>query len=288
MSEKSPALQPLAADADAANPWDQAAIGWNAHAGPIRAWLRVSTELMLLSAGVSAGQRVLDVAAGTGEQTLEIAARVGLSGSVVATDLSARTLEFAAARATDAGVSTVETLACDGEELPFADASFDAVVCRLGLMLFAAPDRGLAQMHRVARPGAKASVLVFSAPENNPCLAILASTAARHAGLERPDPFAPGSLLSLGRAGALQAMFAKAGFQAVQSTRLNAPFVMPSARHYVDFVRDSGAPVIKMLAHLGPRAQEEAWSEMEQRLESFTTETGWAGPNELLLVTGTR
>lgn len=64
--------------------------------------------------------------------------------------------------------------------------------------------------------------------------------------------------------------------------------MLPSARHYIDFVRESGAPVIKMLAHLAPGAQQEAWNEMEQLLASFDTDTGWAGPNELLLVTGTR
>lgn len=39
---------------------------------------------------------------------------------------------------------------------------------------------------------------------------------------------------------------------------------------------------------LKTEAQQEAWSEMEQRLASFDTGIGWAGPNELLLVTGTR
>ncbi len=284
MSDPSP-TEPSSAEP---NTWDQAASGWNAHSGILRAWLRTSTDLMLVSAGVGTGMRVLDVAAGSGDQTLDIATRVGTTGSVVATDLSAQTLVHAAQRAAEAGHTHVETLQCNGEALPFAESSFDAVVCRLGLMLFMSPEKGLAEMHRVAKPGGKVSVLVFSAPENNPCIGILASTAAKHAKLERMDPFAQGSLLSLGRAGALQAMFVQAGFGAVGSTTLSAPFLLPSARHYVDFVRESGAPVIKMLAHLSPGAQEEAWSEMEQRLESFNTANGWAGPNELLLVTGTR
>ena len=268
--------------------WDQAAAGWNAHTEEIRAWLRASTELMLMSAGIGAGMRVLDVAAGAGDQTLNIAARVGNGGSVVATDLSAQTLGYAQTRATEAGYGNVETLHCDGQNLPLAEGSFDAVVCRLGLMLFADPRQGLAEMLRVVRPGGKVSVLVFSTPENNPCLGIMASTAARHGKLTGMDPFRPGSLLSLGRAGELEAMFRQAGFGATVSTTVSAPFMLPSARHYIDFVRESGAPVIKMLAHLDPGAQQDAWSEMEQRLAGFETGTGWAGPNELLLVTGTR
>jgi len=270
------------------NSWDQAAAGWNAHTGIIHSWLRRSTELMLVSAGIAAGMRVLDVAAGAGDQTLDVAARVGSAGSVVATDLSAQTLGYAAARAAAAGHGNVETLHCDGENLPFADNTFDAIVCRLGLMLFSAPRRGLEEMHRVVRPGGKVSALVFSAPENNPCLGILASTAARHGKLAGMDPFRPGSLLSLGRAGELETMFGQAGFGATVSTTVSAPFMLPSARHYIEFVRESGAPVIKMLEHLAPAAQQEAWNEMEQLLSRFETGAGWAGPNELLLVTGTR
>jgi ubiquinone/menaquinone biosynthesis C-methylase UbiE len=270
------------------NPWDRAASGWNAHTGAIRAWLRASTDLMLLSAEIGAGMRVLDVAAGAGDQTLDVAARVGTGGSVLATDLSEGSLGYARARAIDSGYTNIETLQCDGQDLPLADGSFDAVVCRLGLMLFPDPSRGLTEMHRVVRPGGKVSVLVFSTPENNPCLGIMASTAARHGKLTGMDPFKPGSLLSLGRAGELETMFEQAGFSATVSTTLSAPFMLTSARHYIDFVRQSGAPVIAMLAHLAAEEQQEAWREMEQRLTRFDTAGGWAGPNELLLVTGTR
>lgn len=285
MSDLSRTASPLAAEP---NPWDEAAAGWNAHTGIIRTWLRASTDLMLLSAGIDTGMRVLDVAAGAGDQTLDIAVKVGHAGSVVATDLSGQTLGYARTRVTEAGYGNIETLQCNGQNLPLGDSSFDAVVCRLGLMLFSEPRQGLTEMHRVVRPGRKVSALVFSAPEKNPCLGIMASTAAKHGKLIGTDPFKPGSLLSLGRAGELEAMFRQAGFSATISTTVSAPFMLPSARHYIDFVRESGAPVIKMLAHLNPEAQQEAWSEMEQRLASFDTGTGWAGPNELLLVTGTR
>ena len=128
----------------------------------------------------------------------------------------------------------------------------------------------------------------LSKSEANPCIGILASTAAKHGKLAGQDPFRPGSLLSLGGAGRLEEMFRQAGFGATTSTTVSAPFMLPSARHYIDFVRESGAPVVQMLAHLDPAAQEAAWNEMEQRLAGFDTASGWAGPNELLLVTGRR
>lgn len=71
---------------------------------------------MLGMAGVKPGAHVLDVAAGAGGQTLDIAQRVGPRGSVLATDIE--------------------------------NARFDAVVCRMGLMLFLDPLQGLREMKR--------------------------------------------------------------------------------------------------------------------------------------------
>jgi ubiquinone/menaquinone biosynthesis C-methylase UbiE len=64
---------------------------------------------MLDGAGVRAGARVLDVAAGAGGQTLAAARRVGPAGHVLATDLSPAILEHAAAAARSAGLENVET-----------------------------------------------------------------------------------------------------------------------------------------------------------------------------------
>jgi ubiquinone/menaquinone biosynthesis C-methylase UbiE len=50
----------------------------------------------------------------------------------------------------------------DGQALPFADATFDAVLCQLGLMFFPDPARGLAEFRRVLRPRRRAAVCVIS------------------------------------------------------------------------------------------------------------------------------
>jgi ubiquinone/menaquinone biosynthesis C-methylase UbiE len=97
---------------------------------------------MLQMAEVGSGMRVLDIAAGAGDQTLDIAQRVGPTGYVLATDLSPAILEFAMGNARRAGFGNVETQVADGENLRVAEASFDAAICRLGLMFFPDPARG--------------------------------------------------------------------------------------------------------------------------------------------------
>lgn len=270
------------------NQWEKAASGWNDHTPQIRAWLRTATDAMLEMAGVKPGARVLDVAAGAGDQTLDAAARVGPAGHVLATDLSPAILAFAQANAAAAGYANVETRVADGEELPVEDAAFDASICRLGLMFFPDPSRGLREMHRALRPGGGACTVVFSRPEANPCVAILMQTALKHAGLPPADPFRPGGLLSLGKPGAIDALFRAAGFRDVATTKMDAPFRLPSARHYLDFVRASASPIQQILGKLDAAARENAWQDMEARLKVFETQSGWEGPNELLLTAGRR
>ncbi|MBC7939726.1 MAG: class I SAM-dependent methyltransferase, partial [Chitinophagaceae bacterium] len=257
--------------------------------GPqIGAWLARATEGMLGMAGIGPGSQVLDVAAGAGDQTLTIANRVGPTGRVLATDLSPAILALARDNAARAGHTHVRTQVADGEDLGVEPGSFDAAVCRLGLMLFPDPLRGLREMQRALRPGGGICTVVFSQPEHNPCITVLLSTALKHAGLPPRDPYAPGGVLSLGRPGLIGEMFVAAGFEEVATTRIVAPFELPSARAYLEFVRSSASPIQQILAGLDEAAARAAWDDMEDRLSAFSTPTGWSGPNELLLTAGRR
>lgn len=268
--------------------WDRSAQGWNDHAAPIGAWLARATDAMLEMAGVRVSSRVLDVAAGAGEQTLTIAERVGPTGSVLATDLSPAIVALAQANAQRAGHGNVQAQVADGENLGVEPASFDAAVSRLGVMFFPNPLQGLIEMRNALRPGGGICTMVFAAPERNPCITILMSTAMKHAGLPPRDPYLPGGLLSLGRPALIDSLFTQAGLRDVATTAIDAPFRMPTVRHYLDFIRSSASPVMQILGRLDATAATAAWDEMEERLSAFNTATGWEGPNELLLTAGRR
>lgn len=266
--------------------WNQHARGWNDKSALIRDWLHEPTTAMIKMADIRPGMRVLDIAAGAGDQTLDLAKRVGPEGHVLATDLSPVILEFAKSRAQRAGYNYVETQVADGESLGGVDASFDAVVCRLGLMFYPNPGKGTREMFRVLKPGGRACTMVFSSPDQNPCIAILVSTALKHAGLPPPDPYQPGGLLSLGKPGLIDALFRNAGFSHVATTRIAAPFRLPSVKDYLDFIRTSASPIVALLSRLDDGARAAAWAEIEDKLTVFNTAGGWEGPNELLLTAG--
>ena len=110
-------FDPAAFKATTRRQWDDAAEAWNRWGALLDRWLGPSTVLMLDRVGATTGSRVLDVAAGAGSQTIAAARRVGPSGYVLATDLSARILDHARANAELAGFGHVETRVVDGARL---------------------------------------------------------------------------------------------------------------------------------------------------------------------------
>jgi SAM-dependent methyltransferase len=101
-------------------------------------------------------RRVLETAAGTGVVTRSLASALGEDVSIVATDLNPAMLEKAASLGT---LRPVEFRQADAAELPFPDATFDAVVCQFGAMFFPEKARAFAEARRVLRPG---GVFLFS------------------------------------------------------------------------------------------------------------------------------
>jgi hypothetical protein len=155
-------------------------------------------------------------------------------------------------------------------------------------MFFPDPLRGLREMHRALKTGGGACTMVFAGPERNPCVTTLMKTAFEHAGLPPRDPFQPGGLFSLGKPGLIDDLFRRAGFRDVATTRMDAPFRLPSARDYLDFVRSSASPIQQILGKLDAAAADAAWADMERRLKVYETSAGWEGPNELLLTAARR
>jgi ubiquinone/menaquinone biosynthesis C-methylase UbiE len=123
--------------------------------------LRPAAEALCDACAVSAGQEVLDVAAGDGNFALACA-REG--ASVVASDLSPVMVERGVARSAAEGYD-VEWLEADAEDLPFEDGRFDCVGSVFGAMIAPRPRVAAAEMFRVARPGNTVGMVAWT-PES--------------------------------------------------------------------------------------------------------------------------
>jgi demethylmenaquinone methyltransferase / 2-methoxy-6-polyprenyl-1,4-benzoquinol methylase len=113
--------------------------------------------------GVRPGDRALDVATGTGDLALALKRRVGASGQVIGSDFSEQMLELARRKSDAVAFEWANAL-----ELPYEDASFDAVSVGFGARNFSDLPAGLAEMARVTRPGGRVVVLEITTPQHPP------------------------------------------------------------------------------------------------------------------------
>lgn len=107
--------------------------------------------------------RALDVAAGTGFLSLALAERIR---EVVAYDLTPAMLAQAEAVAAKRGLTNLRTQIGPAEHLPFSDASFDLVTCRLAIHHFIDPTSHVAEMRRVCHPVGHVALIDLVAPED--------------------------------------------------------------------------------------------------------------------------
>lgn len=157
--------------------WNARAEGWKKTTPRIATTGDRHNRRMIEAAAIRPGHRVLDLASGTGEPAITIAAHVGPGGRVVATDAARRMLEGARARAVELSLGHMNFVVADMGALPYADASFDAVTCRFGLMFPPDTVGALREALRVLRPGGKAVYMVHGAYEDAPLYRIVRETA---------------------------------------------------------------------------------------------------------------
>ena len=267
--------------------WEDAAEAWHQWGPVIDDWLGAATERMLDAAKITAGSRVLDVAAGAGGQSLAAARRVGPTGHVLATDISPAILQYAAKAASDAGLNTIATRELDGEHLDVDEASFDAVISRVGLIYFPDQQAALTGVLRALRPGGRISAIVYSTAERNGFFAVPVGIIRRRAQLPPPAPGQPGPF-SLGGPGVAEAALATAGFRDIAVESVPSALRMTNAEECVAFERDSFGALHQMLAGLPAPERDAAWEEIHRAFAEFEGPDGFVGPCEMLVVSATR
>jgi SAM-dependent methyltransferase len=162
-------------------------------------------------AGVTPGQRALDVGCGPGALTAELVARLG-PAAVSAIDPSSSFV--AAARARNPGVHVEQASA---ERLPFADGEFDAALAQLVVHFMDDPVTGLAEMARVTRPAGVVAACVWDHAGGGGPLGVFWDA------VEAIDPGARNeSALPGTREGHLVVLFADAGLEQIESAVLTA------------------------------------------------------------------
>lgn len=258
--------------------WDKAAPHYE------RSWqaqLEPAQSALLDMADLTGGAQVIDVACGTGLVTLKAASLTAPQGKVVGTDISEEMIAAARDAAGAKAVANVVFERMDAEDLAFDDGLFDVALCALGLMYAPDPEKAVAEMHRVLKPGGRAVCAVWGERRNCGWAEIFPIVDARVQSEVCPMFF------RLGTGQALRHAFAAAGFQAIISERLDTRLNYATAEEACE-AAFAGGPVALAYSRFSQAAKAEAHKDYLDSLEAYRTGDSYAVPGEFVIVAGTK
>lgn len=248
------------------------ATAWNKWFPLIEQGARDLSVCMLDSAGVLPGRRVLDLATGIGEPALTAAKRVGPGGHVLGVDISADMIDTARARAEAAGLTNAEFRVMDVEALALSE-TFDAVLCRWGLMFVDNLAGTLGRVRAALSAGGHLSISVWASADEAPTLS-LAERAAHHAlGLPPPDEGAQ-TPFALCDVATLAASLENAVFEGVVHRRVPVVFEFASPEDFVVYRQELSARFAAATAGQNETGQEAVWQAVVRAIEPYRRPAG--------------
>jgi SAM-dependent methyltransferase len=210
-----PAAESDCWDGDRAARWVRQSAGLEKQLAPVSAHL-------LAAAGLTPGQRVLDVGCGTGPTTRDAAVAVGPTGRVTGLDVSQDMLDAAAAVPAAAGAAPMDWLRADAAAwTPPDPPAYDVVLSRFGVMFFSNPAAAFANLARATHPGGRLAIAVWDRRDASELFTVPLRAAldamARH-GVTPEVPAEDDGAFSLHDAAAVGELLTGAGWSGVDVT----------------------------------------------------------------------
>ena len=240
--------------------------------------LQIVGETLCEALDLRAGQKVLDVAAGNGNVTLAAARRWC---EVVSTDYVPALLERGRERAAAERLA-IEFREADAEALPFADASFDAVVSTFGVMFTADQDKAAAELVCVCKPGGKIGLANWT-PDG--FIGQLFKTIGKYmpppAGVKSPALWGTGARIT---------EFFGAQASSIQLEQRDFVFRYRSAQHWLDVFKSYYGPLLKTFGALDPETRTALTDDLFELIKRFNRsgDKTMVVPSEYLEVVVTR
>lgn len=225
--------------------WDTFSPGWKKQNLFLMEFFRPVGEELIEVVDLKDNYRVLDASTGTGEPGLTAATKVP-QGEVIGTDIAKEMVEIANENAKARGIANYRAVACETERQPFDENSFDAVICRFGIMYFPNMTEGTKELIRVLKPGGKIALSAWSQPEKNSWLATMSHIVNRT--LEIPPPTIDMPHVFRGaKPGTLTGILKECGLLDAEEVEVSGTVTFDSPEHYWEFIMDIAAPIVKNL-----------------------------------------
>jgi ubiquinone/menaquinone biosynthesis C-methylase UbiE len=268
--------------------WSGSVPYWEKHGELIRAMFAPITKALLGDAEVRPGDTVLDCATGPGDPALSIADEVGPSGTVIGIDPSPKLIEGARQTAAQMGMKNTRFEIAVADVLPFPAETFDAEICRFGVMFFPSPVDCVREMLRVLKPGKKLAFAVWHFVDNNPFHHSVARIIDRYFPPPPLPPDAPNPF-RFASPGKLKSVLIEAGAAEPSERLLRFSIDAPlSVEDFWTFRCDWAEKLREKIAQLPPEQSKAVKEQVIGVFNEYHTERGMSFPAEVLIVTGTK
>ena len=252
--------------------WDNVATGWQKWWKTIENGAQNLSDHLVELAKIKQDSKVLDIATGIGEPAITAAKKVGNGGHVSAIDISPQMLSVARQRAASLGLQEViEFKEGDAETIDLPTSTFNAVLCRFGLMFLPDLKEGLSNIHRSLVHGGSLAAAVWASPDKVPFFALALNTVMKETNSPQPPPGIPGPF-SLSDENILMDSFVDTRFTDINIDRINVVFNFDSAEEYTNFVIGTAAPIRAMLANESPERREEVLKAVTQSVRKYAAD----------------
>jgi ubiquinone/menaquinone biosynthesis C-methylase UbiE len=253
--------------------YDNAAPGW------LKWWKTIETATEKVSkrlvelAQIKQGSKVLDIATGLGEPSLTAAKQVGKTGNVLAIDISSQMLSFAKQRAITSGLQDiVEFKEGDAETIDLPSSTFDAALCRWGLMFLPNPKASLSTIYSSLVKGAHFAAAVWASPEKVPFISVPMNIVLKETN-SLPPPITPGPF-SMSDENNLKNLYEESGFVHPTIERMNVISNFVSTDEFTTFTIEHGGPTLrKILAGQTNERREQILKAISKGTEKYADST---------------
>jgi ubiquinone/menaquinone biosynthesis C-methylase UbiE len=267
--------------------WDKTAPHYGRIGPP---FFQICAEQLVELTPLKPGEKVLDVATGTGFVALEAAPKVDVDGHVTGIDISGGMVEKAKKNAKDLGLTNVDFIRMDAENLEFPDSSFDVVICGMSLFLFPDQVQAIREMYRVLKVG---GILLLSdwnatylSPGGTTFTEVLGEKMQKgELEVLNEDVAEAMGKMVLFQPHTLEALLKEINFHGIQIIQKDIDFWCKDAQEVLDFMLASGN-VNTGLSLFSESSQSEIKKEVLMRFQALTTNKGILSNSRLLYALG--
>jgi ubiquinone/menaquinone biosynthesis C-methylase UbiE len=268
--------------------WDNVANGWRKWWKTIeRGAGKLSIRLIEL-AQIKSGSRVLDISTGVGEPAITAASQMSKTGYILATDISPQMLSIAKQRAILLDLENmIEFKEGDTETIDLPTSTFDAALCRAGLMLLPDLNAGLSNIYQSLIVGGHFAAVVWGPPDKVPFISVVMNTTMKSINNTPPLQGTPGPF-TLSDENSLKNSFLTSGFKDPTIEKMNVTLDFESAGEFTNFVLETDGSVQTILTNQKHEKREEVAKAITEAARKYADKnTGVVRfENEAILIVG--